>query len=167
MPQSSAPLVFFSSSRTLLVPNGGVVERHAHDAPVMPVVLAYDALTAELPQPRVVVATCCDQIRAVCTEGAVPDPALVAVQCGLEGESGGVAFGRCGQVVAWLQIVRHAGVERPDAGRVVGGAGREVADVGGEEDAGNVCSVGGELAYGDDGGCVVALDHAPDVDVAL
>jgi hypothetical protein len=167
MPQSSAPLVFLPSSRTLLITYGCVVQGDAHDAPVMAVILPYDALAAQLPQPRVVVATCCDQIRAVCTEGAVPDPALVAVQRGLERESRGVAFGRRGQVVAWLQIVRHRSVEGPDAGGVVGGTSREVADVGGEEDAGDVGSMGSELAYGDDGGGVVALDHAPDIDVAL
>lgn len=58
-------------------------------------------------------------------------------------------------------------VERPDAGCVVCGTGCEVADIGGEENAGYVCGVCGEFANGDDGGCVVALDHAPDVDVSL
>lgn len=63
--------------------------------------------------------------------------------------------------------MRGGCVEGPDAGGVVGAAGCEVADVRGEEDAGNVGAVSGEFADGDDGGCVVALDHAPDVDVAL
>lgn len=50
---------------------------------------------------------------------------------------------------------------------MVGGAGREVPDVGGEEDACYVGHVRLEGGYGDEGGNVVVLDHAPDVDVAL
>lgn len=63
--------------------------------------------------------------------------------------------------------MRLRGVDGPDAGCVVGGAGGEVPDVGGEEDACDVGVVGYEFAYGHDGGDVAALDHAPDVDVAL
>lgn len=131
------------------------------------IILPDNTLAVQLPQPRIVVTTCRDQIRTIGAERAVPDPALVAVQCRLEGECGGVALSGAGELVAGLQVVRDRGVERPDAGGVVGGTGREVTHVWGEEDAGDVCAMGSELADGDDGGCVVALDHAPDVDVAL
>jgi hypothetical protein len=134
---------------------------------VVAVVLADDALAAELPQAGVVVAARGDEVRAVGAEGAVPDPALVAVQGRLEREGGGVALCGRGKLVAGLQVVRGRRVERPDARGVVGAAGREVADVGGQKDARDVGAVGGELADGDDGGGVVTLDHTPDVDVAL
>lgn len=42
-----------------------------------------------------------------------------------------------------------------------------MAHVRGEEDARYVGCVGNEFADGEDGGGVAALDHAPDVDVAL
>jgi len=89
----------------------------------MSIVLSNNTLTAQLPQPRVVITTRRDQVRAICTECAVPDPALMAVQCGLEGKGGGVAFSGGGQVVAWLQIVGDIRVKGPDACCVVGGAG--------------------------------------------
>jgi hypothetical protein len=50
---------------------------------------------------------------------------------------------------------------------MVGAARRQMAHVWGEEDAGYVGCVGEEFADGDEGGYVGALDHAPDVDVAL
>jgi len=55
----------------------------------------------------------------------------------------------------------------PDSRVVVGAAGREVADVGGEEHARDVGCVGGEGADGDEGGDIAVLDQFPDVDVAL
>ena len=42
-----------------------------------------------------------------------------------------------------------------------------MADVGGEENAGDVGGVGDELANGKDGGGVATLDHTPDVDITL
>ena len=42
-----------------------------------------------------------------------------------------------------------------------------MTDVGGQEDAGDVGGMGHELADGKDRGGIAALDHAPDVDVAL
>jgi hypothetical protein len=42
------------------------------------------ALTAELPQACVVVATCGHQARAFSAEGTVPDPALVTAANGLD-----------------------------------------------------------------------------------
>ena len=50
---------------------------------------------------------------------------------------------------------------------MISAAGREVADVWGEEDAGYVGCVGLEGGYGDEGGDVCSLDEAPDVDVTL
>jgi len=50
---------------------------------------------------------------------------------------------------------------------VVGAAGGEVADVGGEEHARDVGRMGGEGADGHEGGDVAVLDQFPDVDVAL
>lgn len=91
----------------------------------------------------------------------------MAVQGRLERECGRVALGGGGELVAGLQVVGHRGVERPDAGCVVGGTGCEVAHIWGEQDAGDVGAVCGEFAHRDDGGGVVALDHAPDVDIAL
>ena len=42
-----------------------------------------------------------------------------------------------------------------------------MADVWGEKNARDVGGMGEELADGEDGGGVCALDHAPDIDVAL
>lgn len=131
------------------------------------VVLPDDALAAQLPQARIVVAAGSHQVGAVGAKGAVPDPALVAVQGGLEREGGRVAVGGGGQGVAGLDVVGRGEVDGPDARGVVGGAGGEVAHVWGQQDAGDVGVVGEELADGDDGGEVAAHDHFPDVDVAL
>lgn len=59
------------------------------------------------------------------------------------------------------------GDDGPDSRVVVGAAGGEVADVGGEEHAGDVGCVGGEGAHRDEGGDVAVLDQFPDVDIAL
>ena len=59
------------------------------------------------------------------------------------------------------------GNDCPDAGVVVGAAGREVADVGGEEHASDVGGVGGKGADGDERSDVSILDQFPDVNVAL
>jgi hypothetical protein len=134
---------------------------------MMPIILPNNTLTAQLPQPRIVITTRRNQIRAISAERAVPDPALVAVQGGLEREGGGVALCGAGEGVAGLYVVGGGEVDAPDARGVVGGAGGEVADVGGEEDAGYVGVVGEEFADGDYGGEVAAHDHFPDVDVAL
>lgn len=133
----------------------------------MPIVLPDDALAAQLPQPRVVIAARGDEVRAVGAEGAVPDPSLVAMQGGLEREGGGVALRGGGQGVAGLHVVGGGEVDAPDARGVVRGAGGEVPDVGREENAGDVGVVGEEFAHGDDGGQIAAHDHFPDVDVAL
>jgi len=61
----------------------------------------------------------------------------------------------------------RVGDDGPDSRVVVGAAGGEVADVRGEEHAGDVGCVGGEGADGDEGGDVAVLDQFPNVDVAL
>lgn len=55
----------------------------------------------------------------------------------------------------------------PDLGGVVGGAGGEVFDIRGEQDAGYILVMGFEVGYGDELGFVAVLLHAPDEDVAL
>lgn len=137
-------------SRTGSVANRRIVERNAHDAPMVPVVLPDDALTIELPQPRAMVRARGNQIRRIGAESAVPNPALVAMESGLEGESIGVTVS--GQHVLGRGIVRLRGVDGPDAGRVVGGASGEMAHVGGEQHAGDVGVVGDEFAHGDERG---------------
>lgn len=82
---------------------------------MVPVVLPDNTLAAQLPQPRVVVTTGRHQIRGIRTERAVPDPALVAVQRGLEREGGGVALGGGGERVAGGDVVRRGQVDGPDA----------------------------------------------------
>jgi hypothetical protein len=85
----------------------------------------------------------------------------------LEREGGRIALGGARQLVARLDIMWLGGVDGPDARCVVGAAGREVAHVGGKEDAGDVGVMCDEFADGDDRGYFGALDHFPDVDVAL
>lgn len=133
----------------------------------MSIILPNNTLTAQLPQPRIMITTRRHQIRAIGTKRTIPDPALVAMQGSLEREGGGVALLGAGQSVARLYVVGGGEVDGPDAGGVIGGAGGEVPYVGGEEDARDVGVVGEEFADGDYGGEVVACDHFPDVDVAL
>lgn len=59
------------------------------------------------------------------------------------------------------------GIKVPHLGGVVGRAGGQVLDIGGEENTGEVVLVRLERADGDDTRGFLALDHAPDVDVAL
>jgi hypothetical protein len=133
----------------------------------MSVVLPNDTLTAQFPQASIMVATRRHQIRTVRTEGAVPHPALVTVQGGLEGKGSRVALSCGWQLVPWLEVVWRGGVEGPDACGVVGAAGCEVSDVGRQQHACDVSAVGGEFAYGDNGRGVVALDHSPDIYISL
>lgn len=63
----------------LLVTNSSVVQRDAHDASMMSIVLPNDALAVQLPQPRIVVGACSHQVSRIGREGTVPDPALVSV----------------------------------------------------------------------------------------
>jgi hypothetical protein len=111
---------------------------------MMPIILPDNALTMQLPQPRIVITTGRHQIRGVRTERAVPDPSLVARQRALELE--GLRGWRFppGDGDQLFQVA-----DLPDLGCVVGAAGREVLDVGGEEDARDVLPVRLELRYRD------------------
>lgn len=93
------------------------------------------------------IATRRDQIRAIGTKSAVPDPPLVSVQRRLQ--------------------CKLFFVDAPDLGSVIGGAGGKVTNVRGEEDARYVFCVGLELTDGDKLGDVTVLDHAPNIAVAL
>lgn len=57
-----------------------VIQGHAHGAAVVSVILPYDGGSAELPQAGVVVGTDGHEVRRVCAERAIPDPALVIVE---------------------------------------------------------------------------------------
>jgi len=52
----------------------------------MSIILPNHSLRAQLPQSRIMVTTRRDQIRAIGTKRAIPDPALVAVECRLQRE---------------------------------------------------------------------------------
>ena len=136
-----------------------IIQSHTHRTPVVAIVLPDDLLAMQLPQPRVVVRARRDQVGRVGAEGAVPDPALVARQGGLEGEGPRVAV-----LVAAGGLVD---VDLPDLGGVVGRARRQLLDVRREEDARDVLLVGGEVRDGLELGAVVRLDQGPDEDVAL
>ena len=129
------------------------------------IILPDDRLRVQLPQPGIVVGARGDEVRAVGAEGTVPDPALVGLEGGFERKGAGLALG--GEAFVALDVVRRGRVDGPDARVVVGGAGRQVADVGAQQDARHVGVVGLEGGDGDEGGDVAVLDHAPDVDVAL
>lgn len=123
------------------------------------VILPDDLLAVQLPQPRVVVRARGDQVGRVGAEGAVPDPALVARQGGLEGEGPGEAA-----LVAPGGLVD---VDLPDLCGVVGRARRQLLDVGREQDARDVLLVRVEVGDGLQLGAVEGLDQGPDEDVAL
>lgn len=58
------------------------------------IILADNLLAVNLPQPRVMVGTGRHQVRRIRTEGAVPDPSLMAGERCLEGERLRLAFCR-------------------------------------------------------------------------
>lgn len=136
---------------------GVVVQRDADGASVVAVVLTDDLLAVELPEPRIVVAACRNQVGTICAEGAVPHPALVAGERRLEGE--GLGFVLVGDGLHVLDF--------PDLGRMVGTAGGQLLDIGREEDAGDVLLVCREVGQGDELGSVVGLEKLPDKDIAL
>ena len=140
------------------------------------VVLPNDRLALQLPQPRVMIAARRHQVRRVGRESAVPDPALMAVELLLQLKP--LRLVRALQVRMTVEVVGGLRVvvvpaaaafeiDSPDAGGVVGGAGGEVADVRGEEHAGDVGAVGAELGDGDEAGDVADGDETPDVDGAV
>ncbi len=55
----------------------------------------------------------------------------------------------------------------PDLSRVVGGASCKVLDVWGEQDAGYVIFMCGEVSYRDKGCLLAVLEEVPDVDITL
>jgi len=78
----------------------------------MAVVLTDDLLAMQLPQPRIMVAAGCDQVRTIGTECTVPDPSLVAGKGGFQRESIGRGIWRRGFHL----------LDFPDLGRMVGAA---------------------------------------------
>ncbi len=111
----------------------------------------------QLPQSGVMVAAGGHEVGAVGAEGAVPDPALVASEGGLERES------------PWLGV-RAGGLhllDLPDLGSVVGATGSQLLDVGREQNAGDVLLVRREVCQGDKLGPLESLDELPDEDIAL
>lgn len=113
------------------------------------------------------VGACSHQVSTISAEGAVPDPALMAMQSGLEWEGVGVAIVGAREIVLQCDIVRLGGVKRPDTSRVICAAGGKMPDIRGEQHASDVGLVGEKGADGDERGDLGALDHAPDVDFAL
>ena len=138
---------------------GVIIQGHTHRTPVMAVILPDDLLAVELPEAGVVVGAGGDEVGRVGAEGAVPDPALVARQGGLQGEGAGEA--------ALVQAGGLVDVDLPDLCGVVGGAGRQLLDVRRQQDAGDVLLVRRELRDGLQLGAVEGLDQGPDEDVAL
>ncbi|KAJ8106163.1 hypothetical protein OPT61_g9722 [Boeremia exigua] len=134
-PQLSRPI-------RCLVANRSIIQSNTHRASVVSIVLANDTLAAQLPQASVVIAARGDEVGRVGAERAVPDPALVAMKGSLKGEGGGVAFSGRGERVAGLHVVWGGQVDGPDAAGVVGGAGGEVTNVGGEQDARDISMLG-------------------------
>ena len=63
--------------------------------------------------------------------------------------------------------MRGVWIDGPDSRVMVGGTRREVTDVWGKEHAGHIGGVGLKGCYGDEGGDVAVLEHAPDIDIAL
>lgn len=126
----------------------------------MPIILPNNTLRRQLPQTRVVVRARGDEIRRVGGECAVPDPALVLSECGLE------RVRVCGQPV---HLTRLDVADLPYLGGVVCGAGGELLDVRREEDARDVLLVGAELGHRVDVCAVLVgvLGEFPDEDVAL
>ena len=91
---------------------GVVVEGDTDGAAVMAVILTDDLLTVQLPQPRIMVAAGCDQVRTIGTECTVPDPSLVAGKGGFQRECIGRRIWGRGFHLLHL----------PDLGRMVGAA---------------------------------------------
>lgn len=91
---------------------------------MMTIVLPDNLLAMQFPQARVVIRARSDQVRRVSAEGAVPHPALVTCERSLEGERLGIAI--------LIGLLGLFGIDLPDFGGVVGGAGRELLCIGRE-----------------------------------
>lgn len=136
-----------------------VVQRHTYSTSVMAVVLANDLLAVQLPQARIVIRACGDQVGRVGAKSAVPHPALVACEGGLEWEWLGITV-----LIGLLGLL---GIDLPDLGGVVGRAGRKLLGIRREQDSRDVLFVGVEVGDGLEVGAVKGLDEGPDEDVAL
>ena len=131
----------------------------------MPIVLSNDCLSSQFPQPCVVIAARSDQVGAIGTESTVPHPALMAFQARLQWKSTRCALSW--KVLIAFDIVRCQGVYRPDASIVVSATCGEMANVRGEENTRDIGCMRLEGCYGYQGGDIVILFHAPDVDITL
>jgi hypothetical protein len=78
---------------------------------MMPIILPNNTLTTQFPQPRIVITTRRNQIRAVRAERAIPHPPLVSVQCCLEREGIRIAFGCGRELVGGCGVVRGGEIE--------------------------------------------------------
>lgn len=106
-----------------LVAHGRVIERDANGTSVMAIVLANDRLAVELPETGVMVGASSHQVGRVGAKSAVPNPSLMAMQRRLKREGIRIAVCGAGKLVLRRDVVRLRGVDGPDAGCVVGGAG--------------------------------------------
>ena len=110
---------------------------------MVPIILADDLLAAHLPQPGVVVRAGRHQVCRVGAERAVPYPALMSREGGLQREG------------LWLLL--RAGfrvADLPYLGGVVRTAGGQLLDVGGEQDPGDVFLVRAEMCHREELGSV-------------
>jgi hypothetical protein len=119
----------------------------------------------QLPQPSIVIRACRNQVRRIGTESAIPDPALMTLECAFKLERlRSLVIGLC------LSRDRNHGfkvLDFPDLGGVVGRASGQVLNVGRKENTGNVVLVCGEMGDWDEGSLFAVLEEVPDVDVAL
>lgn len=97
----------------------------------------------QLPKSGIVIRTSGNQVCRIGTESTIPDPPLMASECAFQ-------FEWLGSLVIWLYLTRNRVhgfevLDFPDLGSVVGGAGCEMLDIGGKEDAGYVVLVCGEM----------------------
>jgi hypothetical protein len=112
-----------------------IVKSNTNGSPVMSIVLSDNLLTMQLPQSRVVIRASSYQVRRVGTESAVPYPALVTGEGGLQGI-------RLGFLVrSGFDVLNF-----PNLGCVVCAAGRELLDIRGQQNASDVFLVGVEVS---------------------
>ena len=72
-----------------------------------------------------------------------------------------------GEAVLTGHLVRRGGIDGPDPRGVVGGAGCQVANVGGEQHASDVMVVSKEAGDWNERCDITVLDHTPDVNITL
>lgn len=138
----------------------------------MSIILPYNRLARQLPQPSIVITTSRDKVRGIRRERTVPNPALVSIEFVLQRERPGVIGRALSYEFSALSIFllrrRHAlQIHGPDPRGVVRGTGREFSHVRGEQDAGDICAVGFEARDRHEAGDVADGDEAPDEDGAV